>query len=594
MIWQTKKLGDLYDITSSKRVFKSEWKKSGVPFYRAREIVKLAKQGYVDNDLFISEEMYKNYSEKYGSPKEGDIMVTGVGTLGICYVVKKNDKFYFKDGNIIWLKTKGDIDSRFVEYAFKSDMFKSQINDGKGATVGTYTIIKAKNTLIPLPLVAEQKRIVKKLDDVFEKVAEAKENAEKNLQNSKELLGSYLRQVFTSTGKDWENKSLKELAEYSIGLTYSPKDVSDKGIIVLRSSNVQNDKLDFSDIVRVNRKVKESLKVRGGDILMCSRNGSKRLVGKTARIEGISEEMTFGTFMMIVRGESNDYLYWFFKSSEFRRQIAGGENTMINQITRYMLDDVSVSTPPKSQRKIIAKKLEALSIETKKLEKIYEQKLADLEELKKSVLKKAFSGELVETISPIQVDQLAVPSPYFRNQVHAAIIDQVARDGGSTTEVAVAKYDHLLQEMCGLKLGYQFQTHQFGPFDAQIKRLVSSGLGRNQWFTKRNGMIVFGSNVGALLSRQSNLYRSAQSAMKELARLGITQFNAESVELLSTVCHSIKETGLTSLQSVRDFMSQWQTDGNRTKAEKFSSERTQKCLDFIIKNNLHLKLLQTI
>src|SRR3989344_9492922 len=156
MIWQTKKLGDLYDITSSKRVFKSEWKRSGVPFYRAREIVRLAKQGYVDNDLFISEEMYKKYSEKYGSPKEGDIMVTGVGTLGICYVVKKNDKFYFKDGNIIWLKTKGDIDSRFVEYAFKSDMFKSQINDGKGATVGTYTIIKAKNTLIPLPLVAEQ------------------------------------------------------------------------------------------------------------------------------------------------------------------------------------------------------------------------------------------------------------------------------------------------------------------------------------------------------------------------------------------------------------------------------------------------------
>ncbi len=144
--WQTKKLGDLYDITSSKRVFKSEWKRGGVPFYRAREIVKLAKQGYVDNDLFISEEMYKKYSEKYGSPKEGDIMVTGVGTLGICYVVKKNDKFYFKDGNIIWLKTKHDANSRFIEYAFKS-IFRKEIENGGGATVGTYTIIKAKNTV---------------------------------------------------------------------------------------------------------------------------------------------------------------------------------------------------------------------------------------------------------------------------------------------------------------------------------------------------------------------------------------------------------------------------------------------------------------
>jgi type I restriction enzyme S subunit len=119
--WQTNKLGDYYDITSSKRVFESEWKSSGVPFYRAREIVKLANQGSVQNELFISDNMYNKYAEKYGVPKEDDIMVTGVGTLGICYVVKKNDKFYFKDGNIIWLKKKSDINSRFVEYAFKSE-----------------------------------------------------------------------------------------------------------------------------------------------------------------------------------------------------------------------------------------------------------------------------------------------------------------------------------------------------------------------------------------------------------------------------------------------------------------------------------------
>ena len=100
------KISDLYDVGSSKRVFQSEWRDSGVPFYRAREIAKLASDGYVDNDLFIDEELYNAYSERYGKPQPGDIMITGVGTLGVCYIVKPNDRFYFKDGNILWFKQK--------------------------------------------------------------------------------------------------------------------------------------------------------------------------------------------------------------------------------------------------------------------------------------------------------------------------------------------------------------------------------------------------------------------------------------------------------------------------------------------------------
>ncbi|SHG35237.1 Type I restriction modification DNA specificity domain-containing protein [Flavobacterium segetis] len=153
----------------------------------------------------------------------------------------------------------------------------------------------------------------------------------------------------------WEIKKLKEIAEYFNGLTYSPKNVTDKGTIVLRSSNVQNDELDFSDIVRVNANVKEKLFVLEGDILMCSRNGSQRLVGKTAPILNLREPMTFGTFMMIIRSEFNPLLLWFFKTDEFKKQISGGENTMINQVTRYMLDDIEVPLPPlQEQQRIVA------------------------------------------------------------------------------------------------------------------------------------------------------------------------------------------------------------------------------------------------
>ncbi len=188
--WEKVKLGEVCEIGSSKRVFESEWKTEGVPFYRAREIVKLANNGFVENKLFISEEMFSEYSKKYGYPKEGDIMVTGVGTLGICYLVSKNDKFYFKDGNIIWLKNfTNNIDSRFVRYLFENSFVKDQISaNATGGTVGTYTIIGAKNTIIPLPPLAIQKQIVEKIEAERALVESSKKLIEIYEQKTKEVI----------------------------------------------------------------------------------------------------------------------------------------------------------------------------------------------------------------------------------------------------------------------------------------------------------------------------------------------------------------------------------------------------------------------
>ncbi|MDO8778507.1 MAG: restriction endonuclease subunit S [Burkholderiaceae bacterium] len=158
---------------------------------------------------------------------------------------------------------------------------------------------------------------------------------------------------------EWEIKQLPDIAEYFVGLTYKPGDVGDGGTIVLRSSNVQNDALDLSDLVRVNCSIKKSLYVRKSDILMCSRNGSKRLVGKTAVIGDLPEEMTFGTFMTVIRSVFNPYLSWFFRSEAFRDQIGVGENTMINQITKYMLDAIRVPMPPPAEQQRIVTLLDA-------------------------------------------------------------------------------------------------------------------------------------------------------------------------------------------------------------------------------------------
>ena len=163
------KLSDLYDIGSSKRVFQSEWRKSGVPFYRAREIAKLSIDGYVNNELFIDEDLYLEYIDKYGKPEAGDVMVTGVGTLGVCYVVKPEDRFYFKDGNILWFKQKAK-DRILPEYlvkAFDSKDVKEFIyKNSSGTTVGTFTIQTAKKMEILLPSIEDQRNIIQKITKI--------------------------------------------------------------------------------------------------------------------------------------------------------------------------------------------------------------------------------------------------------------------------------------------------------------------------------------------------------------------------------------------------------------------------------------------
>jgi type I restriction enzyme S subunit len=395
--WETKTLGDLFDITSSKRVFESDWKTEGVPFYRAREIVKLAKHGFVENELFISEEMFDRYSAKYGIPAEGDIMVTGVGTLGICYVVNKNDRFYFKDGNIIWLKKKTEANSRFVEYAFQSDYLRSQIDDSVGATVGTYTIIKAKSTRIPIPPLPEQQRIVGILDEAFDGIATAKANAEKNLHNARALFESHLQAVFTQRGEGWVEKRLSEVSKvFGRGKSKhrprnEPKLFGGKYPFI-QTGDVRNANhliTDYSQTYSELGLAQSKLWPAGTLCITIAAN-----IAETGILDFdacfpdsvigvvVNEKITSNTFL--------EYLLQSFKA-ELQSQGKGSAQDNINMGT---FENQLFPFPAlDSQRKVVAT-LDSLSFETQRLESIYRQKLAALDELKKSLLHRAFNGEL--------------------------------------------------------------------------------------------------------------------------------------------------------------------------------------------------------
>lgn len=169
--WKWVCWGEIVNIVSARRVHQSDWRKEGIPFYRAREIAKLADNGFVDNDLYISEELYDEFS-KSGVPSDGDLMVSAVGTLGKTYVVRESDHFYYKDASVLCFENYAVVDPYYLRYVMNSDMMKKQIESNSGGTtVETLTMVRMIKYLLPLPPLATQHRIVEKLDAVLSLIA---------------------------------------------------------------------------------------------------------------------------------------------------------------------------------------------------------------------------------------------------------------------------------------------------------------------------------------------------------------------------------------------------------------------------------------
>jgi type I restriction enzyme S subunit len=243
--WEKAMLGDLMEITSSKRVHESDWAEVGVPFYRAREIVSLNK-GEPITPLFISEDLYRENARKSGEIVPGDLLVSGVGSIGIPYLVKANDRFYFKDGNIIWLKNRDTkLQGQFLLTLYGTQFVQSQIKTMAGVgTVGTYTIDNANKTVVVFPVDdIEQQKIADCLSTVDELMAAQARKVEALKTHKKGLM----QQLFPREGEtqprlrfpefrnegEWVEQPLSNLCDIKHGYAFESEFFSNEGEYVL-------------------------------------------------------------------------------------------------------------------------------------------------------------------------------------------------------------------------------------------------------------------------------------------------------------------------------------------------------------------------
>jgi len=164
--WEWCRIGSVLNIWSARRVHEKDWRTSGIPFYRAREIGKIADWGHVNNDLFIEQSLYDEFS-KSGVPQIGDLMMTAVGTLGKTYVVETKKPFYYKDGSVLCIGNPFRLNPHYLKLFFESSAFTNQyLSESDGTTVATLTMVRLNRYLIPIPPLMEQTRIVEKIKAV--------------------------------------------------------------------------------------------------------------------------------------------------------------------------------------------------------------------------------------------------------------------------------------------------------------------------------------------------------------------------------------------------------------------------------------------
>ena len=315
-------------------------------------------------------------------PDTGERMITAVD----CTIVRFNHQLCLPE---------------FFNYYSQSIEYINNVSERcTGTTRNRISRSQLGKTQIPTSDVGEQRRIVTLLDEAFADIATAKANAEKNLQNARDLLESHLQAAFTQQA-DWELKAFGELAEFRNGINFNKSSKGNEIKIVGVRDFQKNFWAPLEDLETIipDGEIPATDLIESGDLLFVRSNGNPELIGRTLLIGDLNERITHSGFTIKARLHHTElspiYLCHYLKSGLLRREmIEGGNGANIKSLNQGTLSRLKIAFPDKSKQLLIVEHLETVQAEIAELESIYRQKLTALDDLKKSLLHQAFSGQL--------------------------------------------------------------------------------------------------------------------------------------------------------------------------------------------------------
>ena len=400
MKWGNVKVGDCCEVTSSKRIFFSEYVDSGVPFYRSKEIIESSNGQAISEPLFISQEKYDEIKNHFGVPQSGDMLLTSVGTIGVPYIVREKDYFYFKDGNLTWFRNFSDeLDSKYLYFWVKSSEGQSILNNTTiGSSQKALTIASLKGLEIPCPPSPVQKRIVEFLagyDDLIENnqkqiklLEEAAQRLYKEWFVDLRFPGHETTPIVDGIPQGWERMVLSEVTSV-LKRGISPK-YSDNGkYSVINQKCIRSSIMDISESRRQEKEYVPTLNLQDSDTVICS-TGTGTL-GRVGRVYGDYPNTTFDSHVTLVRAKENpNYIYHVVKSQQEYLMGMGRGSTNQQELYRDVIERLVVLCPSQD---ILLKADRVLNAIHCKIKAVYLQNNL-LVESRDRLLPKLMSGEL--------------------------------------------------------------------------------------------------------------------------------------------------------------------------------------------------------
>ena len=393
--WEEKTIDDVASVKSSKRIFKNEYVTEGVPFYRSKEVGQLHDTGDTYSELFISKSRYNEIKNKFGLPREGDLLLTSVGTIGKTWIVD-NRKFYYKDGNLTQLSVYDNFCVEFLQYFFKSPLFLDVVFDKvNGTAYNALTITKIKDLKIPLPPLPEQKRLVSKLDGLFEKIDAAIVLLEENFAHTQALMGSVLDEEFGKLDCKWfkledvttmigGGTPKTAISEYwSDDIVWlSPTDLPPIGVI----SKVGDSRKRISKL-GLQKSSAKLLPI--GTVVFSSR----ATIGKIAiTTRELSTNQGFTNF---IPNDDLDKVYLAKTLKQHTPKIEALSNsTTFKEVSKTSLKSFQIPVPGLEVQRKLSKLFSKYQEYIDGIVTFQTKKLEDLKQLKSSLLDQAFKGEL--------------------------------------------------------------------------------------------------------------------------------------------------------------------------------------------------------